>query len=85
MEIIQIHCFEKDVEINPRVTNTVVVEWFFGDAHSMVGGLTNKLRAKAANAANRKASAFNRGRHGVTGNNKSREDVVKREKNRFNA
>ena len=52
----------------------------------MVGGATNKLRAKAANAANRKASAFNRGRHGVVGNNKSgAADVFKREQKRFNA
>jgi len=66
--------------------NTDVVEWFFGDARSMVGGATNKLRAKAANAADRKASAFNRGRHGVVGNNKSGAvDVFKREQNRFNA
>ena len=52
----------------------------------MVGGATNKLRAKAANAADRKASAFNRGQHGVVGNNKSdAADVFKREQNRFNA
>ena len=84
--IIQLHCVEKKVAINPRVINTDVVEWFFGDARSMVGGATNKLRAKAANAADRKASAFNRGRHGVVGNNKSGAvDVFKREQNRFNA
>ena len=66
--------------------NTDVVEWFFGDAWSMVGGATNKLRAKAANAADRKAGAFNRGRHGVVGNNKSGTDsVFKGEQNRFNA
>jgi hypothetical protein len=70
----------------PRVINTDVVEWFFGDARSMVGGSTNKLRAKAADAADRKAGAFNRGKHGVLGNNKSGEDTVfKREANRFNA
>jgi hypothetical protein len=84
--IIQLYCVEKSESINPRVINTDVVEWFFGDARSMVGGATNKLRAKAANAADRKAGAFNRGRHGVVGNNKSGTDsVFKREQNRFNA
>ena len=51
----------------------------------MVGMSIHKLRAKAANAADRKASAFDRGRHGVTCNNKSGADVLKREQNRFNA
>ena len=84
--IIQLHCVEKNVEINPRVINTDAIEWFFGDARSMVGGATNKLRAKDANAADRKASAFNRGRHGAVGNNKSgTANVFKREQNRFNA
>ena len=74
------------MKINPRVINTDVVEWFFGNARAMVGGLTIKLRAKAADATDRKASAFNRGRHGVVGNNKSGAvDVFKREQNRFNA
>jgi hypothetical protein len=41
--IIQLYCIEKGVSINPRVINTDVVEWFFGDARSMVGGATNKL------------------------------------------
>jgi hypothetical protein len=84
--IIQLYCIEKKETIKPRVINTDVVEWFFGDARSMVGGSTNKLRAKAADAADRKAGAFNRGKHGVLGNNKSGEDTVfKREANRFNA
>ena len=72
--------------VNPRVINTDVVEWFFGDKRSMVGRARNKLRAKAANAADRKASAFNRGWHGVVSNNKSgATDFFKREQNRFNA
>ena len=67
MAIIQLHCAKKKVAINPRAVNTDVVEWFFGDARSMVCGSTNKLRAKAANAADRKASAFNKSRHGRRG------------------
>ena len=66
--------------------NTNVVKWFFGDARRMVGGFTNKLRAKAADSANRKAGTFNRGKHGVLGNNKSGEDTVfKLKQKRFNA
>ena len=66
--------------------NTDGVEWFFGDARSMVGDVKNKLQAKAANAADRKSGAFNSGRHGLVGNNKSGIDsVFKREQNRFNA
>ena len=71
MAIIQLHCAKKQVVINPRVVNTDVVEWFFGDTCSMVGGATNKLRVKVANAADKKASAFNKGWHGVVSNNKS--------------
>merc|ERR1711957_193110 len=71
VSIIQIYCIEKKEKINPRVINTDVVEWFFGDARSMCGGATNKLRAKCANAADIMAGAFTRGRHGVVGNNKS--------------
>ena len=67
MAIIQLYCVEKGASIKPRVIKTDVVEWFLGDARSMVGGATNKLRAKAANAADRKAGAFNRDRHGVLG------------------
>ena len=66
--------------------NTDVVEWFFGNARSMVGGTTNKLQAKSANVANRKAGAVNRGRYGVVENSKSgTKSVFKREQNRFNA
>ena len=84
--IIQVYFIEKKATINPHVINTNVVESFFGNARSTVGGSTNKLRAKAANAASRKAGAFNRGKHGVLGNNKSGEDtVLKRKANRFNA
>ena len=84
--IIQLYCIEKKVKINPRVINTDVVKWFFGDARAKVGSSTNKLQTKAADAANRKAGAFNRGRHGVVGNNKSGAvDVLKHGQNRFNA
>ena len=85
VSIIQIYCIEKKEKINPRVINTDVVEWFFGDARSMCGGATNKLRAKCANAADRMAGAFTRGRHGVVGNNKSGATVFEREQNRFNS
>ena len=62
-----------------------IVEWFFGDTRSMVGSATNKLQAKAANAADRKAGAFNRGRHEVVENNNSKTDsVFKRKQNRCN-
>ena len=74
------------MKINPRVINTDVVEWFFGDARAMASGSTNKLQAKAADVTDRKAGAFNRGRHGVVGNNKSGAvDAFKCEQNRFNA
>ena len=71
--------------INPRVINTDIVEWFFGDMRSMVGSATNKLRAKPAIAADRKAGMFNRGRHRVVGNKNSGTNSVKREQTRFNA
>ena len=48
------------MQINPRVINTDAVERLFGDTRSMVGGATNKLRVKSANATDRKAGAFNR-------------------------
>ena len=66
--------------------NTDVIEWFFGNMGSMVGGATNKLQAKSVNATDRKAGAFNRGRYRVVGNTQSGTDsVFKREQNRFNA
>ena len=34
VSIIQIYCIEKKEKINPRVINTDVVEWFFGDARA---------------------------------------------------
>ena len=80
------YCVEIGASINPRVINTHVVKWFFGDARSMVGGATNKLQAKSVNATDRKAGAFNRGRYRVVGNTQSGTDsVFKREQNRFNA
>ena len=85
VSIIQIYCIEKKEKINPRVINTDIVEWFFGDARSMCGGATNKLRAKCTNAADRMAGAFTRGRHGVVGNNKSGATVFEREQDRFNS
>ena len=84
--IIQVYCIEKKATIKPRVINTDVVEWFFCDTTSMVGGSTNKLHTKAANVADRKVVTFNRGKHGVLGNNKSGEDTfLKHEANKFNA
>ena len=74
--MIQIYCIEKKQSLNPRVVNTDVVEWFFGDARSMVGGATNRLGVRGFDAADRKSSAFNRGRHGVVGNNKSGKDAI---------
>jgi len=33
----------KGESISPRIMNTDTVEWFFGNAHQMVGGSSNKL------------------------------------------
>lgn len=91
MSIIQLYYVKKDELIKPRVINTSVIESLFGNMMSMVGGTrttvggtTNKLQAKPANVANRKSGAFNRGRHTVVGNDKSRTNsVFKREQNRI--
>ena len=40
--IIQLYCIEDNPTVNPRIINTDVVEWFFGNARSMAGRLTNK-------------------------------------------
>ena len=83
--IIQLYYVEKSESINLQVINTDIVEWFFGDTRNMVCGATNKLQVKTVNTTNRKAGAFNRGRHEVVGNNHYRTNsVFKCEQNRFN-
>ena len=56
--IIQLYCINNNTTVNLYVINTDVVEWFFGNTRSMVRESTNKLRAKAAAAADRKVGAF---------------------------
>ena len=69
MGAIQIFCIEKNFSINPRSMNTDAVEHFLGDARKMNSGRTDKVNAKGMGHAASKASACNKGRHYVHGNN----------------
>ena len=68
---IQMYSVQNGQKVNPRSMNTDVVEWFFGDGRQMVGGSTNKMTARQWNHAGFKAAAFNAGKHGLVGNNKT--------------
>jgi len=78
--VIQLYCIGKCVSIRPRSMNTDCVEWFFADARQMVAGSTNKLTARTANHAGKKANAFNAAKCNLGGNNKSGEDNFGRSK-----
>ena len=60
--------------------NTDVVEWFFGNCRQFVVGRTTKLTVCGWNAGDFKASAVKAATHNVVGNNKSVDDMLKREK-----
>jgi len=80
VSVIQLYCIGKGVSIRRRSMNTDCVEWFFADARQMVAGSTNKLTARIANHANKKASAFNAAKCNLGGNNKTGEDYFGRSK-----
>lgn len=74
------YCVDKDKKINPRSMNTDIVEWFSGDAHQFVGGSTNKMTARGMDYAGAKATACNKGKHNLVGNNKTGENMFDRKK-----
>ncbi len=60
--------------------NTDTVEWFFGDAHQIVGGSTNKLAAAGFERASKKASTFNAAQFSLIGNNATGANMFDRNK-----
>ncbi|KAL7533595.1 hypothetical protein ACHAXR_005333 [Thalassiosira sp. AJA248-18] len=75
---IEIYCVRKSVSINPSSMNTDTVEWFFGDARTMLDGSTNKLPVLGFNHADTKQSAFNAARCNLQGNNATGENIFGR-------
>ncbi|KAL9182387.1 hypothetical protein ACHAXT_013039 [Thalassiosira profunda] len=66
---IEMYCVQQGESVNPSSMNTDTVEWTFGDFRGMAMGSTNKMTARGATRAGKKANAFNAAKYSLVGNN----------------